>query len=60
MFMYDDEEREKVKKRECEQEGGEMRERESLAHFLFSSLMLAYFSERCKFLSLVSLDAVMT
>ena len=36
-----------------------MRERESL--FIFSSsLMLTFFSGRCKFLSLLSLDVVMT
>ena len=34
--------------------------RESLAHFLFSSFMLTFFSGRCKFLSLLSVDAVMT
>ena len=37
-----------------------MRERESLAYFLFSSFMLTFFSGPCKFsLSLQSVDAVM-
>ena len=57
---------EKKREKECEEEkeeeeGGEMREREGLAHFLFSSLIITFFSGLCKFsLSLLSLDAVMT
>ena len=43
-------EREYEEERE-EDEGGERREKESLAHFLFSSWMLTFFSGLCTFLS---------
>ena len=51
--MYDDmNRRERGFKEEREEEvGGEMGERESLAHFLFSSWMLTFFSGWCKFFS---------
>ena len=55
-YMNMKEERECEEERE-EEKGGEIRVRESLTQFLFSSLMLTFTSEPCK---LLSLDAVMT